>query len=250
MFSENQAGWLNLWQAAKLIAPKMCGLASWWVSNPTASPGAVERAEAALMRRDPSIINAATRIRTNLRPGDDVQAALATLWAEPRFLVLLRAEMAQRADRRQRLGRHLMRCVLPFKLRQALVSGAFEVSARLHDGRTTTLAPRDLVGLDVDLANSSLAGDGLVYGAVRVRRHTVDASADAPAASEGEMAKAWMIAYCNVKDGAPLRKRDSAIQECMDATRCTWREALAAWNAVPSKFKRASRQNDRAVSEQ
>jgi hypothetical protein len=34
-----------------------------------------------------------------------------------------------------------------------------------------------------------------------------------------------------------LSKRDSALRDCMQATSCTYRQALAAWNQLPAEVK-------------
>jgi hypothetical protein len=45
-------------------------------------------------------------------------------------------------------------------------------------------------------------------------------------------------------------KRDPMLKDCMDATDCRYRQALAAWKALPADRKRTPRQTDLALSRQ
>jgi hypothetical protein len=54
----------------------------------------------------------------------------------------------------------------------------------------------------------------------------------------------WMIARAAAffeEHGSPI-KRDTALKECCAANQCKSRQALAAWNSVPARYKRPSRQ--------
>ena len=58
----------------------------------------------------------------------------------------------------------------------------------------------------------------------------------------------WMQTHAqNAKLSGRLAKRDVAIQECMTATHCRWRDALSAWQSLPGELKRSPRQTDRAL---
>jgi len=57
----------------------------------------------------------------------------------------------------------------------------------------------------------------------------------------------WMTKYAKAEiagTGAPP-KRDLAITACRAQKQCTYRQALAAWNGLPSSLKRSPRQSDR-----
>jgi hypothetical protein len=60
-----------------------------------------------------------------------------------------------------------------------------------------------------------------------------------------EQVTRWMFAH--TENRASLPKRDLTLKECMNDTGCTYRDALAAWNALPQGRKRNARQTDRAL---
>jgi Zn-finger nucleic acid-binding protein len=59
---------------------------------------------------------------------------------------------------------------------------------------------------------------------------------------------AWMNEHSANQKVPP--KRDPMLKDCMDATDCRYRQALAAWKALPADRKRTPRQTDLALSRQ
>lgn len=56
------------------------------------------------------------------------------------------------------------------------------------------------------------------------------------------LALAWVKGLaCGASHGAMKPKRDPALHDCMAATKCTYREALAAWNACPGEWRNPPR---------
>jgi hypothetical protein len=64
----------------------------------------------------------------------------------------------------------------------------------------------------------------------------------------GELAKKWMLTLSENQSAKP--KREQSSKDCMKETGCTYREARAAWMALPIERKRRPRQTDRALRKQ
>lgn len=163
-------GWLNLWRFAKTFAPKICNIALAWELHPILTPRGIERCKARCTATDPRIHNAVRDIQAKLRPSDDRYAAVETIWSNPELLKMLHQECEMRQQAMRHAARHLIDVLIPDRVRLRLVSGGYEIEAKTPAGQRVNLSSADLAGLDVDVRQSTLLGDGTIYSAVRVRR--------------------------------------------------------------------------------
>ena len=60
-----------------------------------------------------------------------------------------------------------------------------------------------------------------------------------------DRAAAWMVSHTS--EAGPLKKREPSLEQCRRETACTYREALEAWNNLPSDRKRKPRQTDQIL---
>ena len=142
----------NLWAFAKALCPRVCKLIALWSIPTMMSPQMSGRAE-----REARHLNPHTP-EWKLRPHAD-------------------AARARRVELRQAMAQRLLVADIPERVRRALAWGGYDVTGYGPDGQLVNLSPRDLVGLQPDLYESRLAGDGLVYTRVRVVRSSDAVSA-------------------------------------------------------------------------
>jgi hypothetical protein len=80
--------------------------------------------------------------------------------------------VSERLKYRQILTQRLVYTEGPHRIRKALMSSKWLVTAEREDGTEQEIAPRRLAGLDIDIERNVLTGDGRTWTAVRVTRRT------------------------------------------------------------------------------
>lgn len=149
---------LNPWGFARLIEPrKCCAYLAWYDIRPVVlvSPAAERRISRETMRDEPN--------------ANDVT------WP-----VYAEAAFERRAQRLRANARHLIRTVLPHRVRNALRTGQYLVTGVRADGSRAEIADDDLAGLSVDLASDCLIGATVVFERISIRPKRADPRSEAP----------------------------------------------------------------------
>jgi hypothetical protein len=151
------------------------------------------------------------------------------------------------------------RGLVPFLVHQGgvlrlLPEVALQIERENWDGKTRDLAGRPALAADIlrEYLKSIWLPAGPTHNWLASRRWPIppwlpDRAAETSGATDGspEQVIRWMFAHTENRPSLP--KRDLTLKECMNDTGCSYREALAAWKALPQGRKRNARQTDRAL---
>lgn len=107
-----------------------------------------------------------------------------------------------------------------------LVAHGFKPGA----SQATMIDPMFASAAEPDYEAGSLASHGLIYSIVRISHMAEPTQAKSAIVTPG----AWMLAETA---NGPI-KLDYALRTCVSETFCTWRDAQAAWAALPADRKR------------
>lgn len=179
-------------------------------------------AEAARAHGDPDTVALLVAAQTEA-------ARLEALDADPRTLTNRRALLKVAAYREA----EYQLCQLRDALRHRLREGDLIATARERPAGPRIDVPAAAWRHLSPAFEDSSARDGM--GQIALYDVRVTAAAPAFTSPPGEAARAWMEKHVT---GPGSWKRDLALNACVEATGCVYREALAAWTALPEAKKR------------
>jgi hypothetical protein len=149
---------LNPWDFARLIEPrKCCAYLAWHNIRPF------------------MFLSLAAERRIRWETMRDERNANDVTWP-----VYAGAALDRRAHRLRTNASHLIRTVLPNRVRSALRTGQYLVSGVRADGLRVGIAADDLAGLSIDLASDCLVGATVVFERVSIRSKAAAPRPEAP----------------------------------------------------------------------